>query len=311
VLRDGVGFDLVWAELATARYASLAAPGAALVLDTHNVESGLVGSFAAAARPPLRWLGMLEAARTRAFERATCRSAWVVFCISPDDLADLSHGLDGDRFVVRPPVARRCPDQDAQPDGRTIVFVGQMSWAPNEEAIRWFADEVLPLAAAEGLDVRVRVAGAGMTGGLREHLTARGVEVLGYVDDIWQVYRDATVFVAPFRSGSGVRMKMLEAMSAGTPVVSTAAGLKGLRAVPGRDLLVADEPRAFAAAVRAVLADARLAADLARNARGYLRRGHSHEAAVATIREVLERIGRACPELAVPGGRHEAVTADG
>jgi len=170
----------------------------------------------------------------------------------------------------------------------TVLFVGQMSWLPNQEAVRWLCDETLPHIRAACPDVRMLVVGGGAPAELVEHMRASHVEPLGYVEDISGVYDQAAVYAAPFLpflTGGGVRIKLLDAMREGIPIVTTTAGAKGLDVVAGEHLLIGDSPEQFARAVSGVLADAELAARLATSARQYLTDHHSRGAAVERMRE--------------------------
>ena len=101
------------------------------------------------------------------------------------------------------------------------------------------------------------------------------VHFSGYVPDIRPLVAGATVCVVPLRQGGGTRLKILEAMALGTPVVSTGKGIEGLNAVPERDFLLADDPQRFAAQTIRLLEDADLRRSLAENARGLIEREYN------------------------------------
>jgi glycosyltransferase involved in cell wall biosynthesis len=145
-----------------------------------------------------------------------------------------------------------------------VVFVGSMDYPPNLEAVRWWAEAVWPALG----EVRPPLVAAGRGAGAA--LAAHpGVVNLGEVDDVGPVLERARVVAVPLRSGSGTRLKILEALAHGRPVVTTAKGAEGLDAEDGVHLLVADDPRGFAAAVERVLADDDLAASLAARGRAF------------------------------------------
>jgi glycosyltransferase involved in cell wall biosynthesis len=129
-----------------------------------------------------------------------------------------------------------------------------MHYPPNADALRWFLDEVWPLLGADRSEMTVNVAGPRPP----EDIVAAGerdprVRVHGYVEDVEPLYQQAAVFIVPLLSGSGVRVKILEAMARGVPVVSTTIGADGLDLDDGVHLLIADTPAAFAAAVTYLL----------------------------------------------------------
>jgi glycosyltransferase involved in cell wall biosynthesis len=115
-----------------------------------------------------------------------------------------------------------------------------------------------------------------------------GAIVTGYVDDVRVELWRAQAAVAPLRIARGVQNKVLEAMAAGTPVVATASAAEGIEADPGRDLLVADEPRAFADAILALLSDGELAARIAARGRAAAVAGHSWDANVSRLEALLQ-----------------------
>ena len=116
------------------------------------------------------------------------------------------------------------------------------------------------------------------------------VTVTGYVDDVRPYMWNASVFVVPLRMGGGTRFKVVEAMAAGVPVVSTRLGAEGIPAVDGRDLLLADDPESFARAVLRVLTDPALAAMLAGNGLDFVRRYFDWPVVGANLQDALEQV---------------------
>jgi glycosyltransferase involved in cell wall biosynthesis len=131
-----------------------------------------------------------------------------------------------------------------------MVFTGSMDWLPNEDGIRWFVDEVLPLVRAEEPGATLTVVGRYPPAAIRE-LAARdpGVRVTGTVPDVRPYVERAALFVVPLRIGGGTRLKIFEAMAMERPVVSTTIGAEGLPVTNGQDIVLADSASDFAAAV--------------------------------------------------------------
>src|SRR5581483_7591015 len=150
----------------------------------------------------------------------------------------------------------------------TMLFLGSFRHAPNVRALEWFLGEVLPRLEKLDPEARLIVAGAEMPPGLVNN--RRNVEVLGYVPEIRDVLARHAVFVCPILSGSGVRVKLLEAFACGIPVVSTRLGAEGLAQRDGEYCRLADDPRAFAQAIADLLADPRGAAEMAARARQFV-----------------------------------------
>ena len=126
------------------------------------------------------------------------------------------------------------------------------------------------------------------------------VSVPGFVDDLDECYKRANVFVAPILVGGGIIVKILDAMAAGTPVVTTTYGNEGIGAVPGRDILIADDPESFADAVVRVLSDRGLEERLSLNGREFVRKHFTFEAAMKKLEAAYEKIVK---------GRKEAVNS--
>ena len=155
------------------------------------------------------------------------------------------------------------------PDGRepfTILFLGSFRHAPNLEALTWFVEQVLPLVLAEEARARVMVVGSDppKRSAFRH---AEAVELVGFVEDVREPLARYSLFVCPILSGSGVRVKLLEAFASGVPVVSTRLGAEGLADCDGDICALADEPAEFARRVVDLLRNPQTAAEMAARAR--------------------------------------------
>jgi hypothetical protein len=151
-----------------------------------------------------------------------------------------------------------------------LLFTGAVTYSANLDAVRYFADKILPLIQAERPDVTLRV--TGRTNGVALGDLAQKVEFTGYLDAVEPLLHASWAVVVPLREGGGTRLKILAALAAGTPVVSTTKGADGLDLTPERDLLIADGPAAFAAATLRLLDDPALRATLAANGRAAVTR---------------------------------------
>jgi glycosyltransferase involved in cell wall biosynthesis len=150
---------------------------------------------------------------------------------------------------------------------RTMLFLGSFRHTPNQVALDWFTREVLPLVLEKLPDARLLVAGSDPPPRHAFNDPANAIDLLGFVDDIQPLFSSCAAFICPIRSGSGVRVKLLEAFASGIPVVSTTLGAEGLARRDGDFCALADEPRAFADTVIRLLEDPVYAAALAARAR--------------------------------------------
>jgi sugar transferase (PEP-CTERM/EpsH1 system associated) len=152
---------------------------------------------------------------------------------------------------------------EAQP---ALLFIGNMSYAPCADAALWFCNQILPHIRRAVGEVQVWIVGSDPSQDVTE-LSGAGVHVTGQVRDVLPYYRRSAVCVVPLRAGGGTRLKILEAMALGRPVVSTAIGCEGLDVVDGRHLLVADGSEQFAERTVRLLTDGALYQRIAAEAR--------------------------------------------
>jgi sugar transferase (PEP-CTERM/EpsH1 system associated) len=245
--------------------------GVPMVLFQHNVEAAIWERHAQVASHPVKRLYMREQwRRMRAFEGRECRRFDKVIAVSREDrdalaraygLSDVEEvptGVDTEFFRPGRAVAR---------NGNEIVFTGSMDWLPNEDAVAWFAEAILPRIRAHVPDAQFTIVGRTPSQPVRELArTHRGITVTGSVPDVRPYMERAAVFVIPMRVAGGTRLKVYEAMGMEIPIVSTTIGIEGLPIRHDAELLVADEPEAFATAVVRLLREPGLGARLAESA---------------------------------------------
>ncbi|MCA0455269.1 MAG: glycosyltransferase family 4 protein [Chloroflexi bacterium] len=159
------------------------------------------------------------------------------------------------------------PNPAVQRQPQRLIYTGAVTYAPNHEAVRFFIKEVWPLVRAAYPQAEFRVTGGTGDVDVKELASAAGVTFTGYLPSVAEAVQASTAMVVPLRSGGGTRLKILEAMALGTPVISTRKGAEGISIHDGQDILLADTPEQMAAAVRRVFTEADLHARLAKNAR--------------------------------------------
>jgi glycosyltransferase involved in cell wall biosynthesis len=181
------------------------------------------------------------------------------------------------------PVARH-------PDADHILHIGTMYWPPNIDAVKWFVDGVYPLIRQQRPDVEFDVVGARPPAELLALNDAGlGINVTGYVEDPTPYQQRAAVMVVPLLAGGGMRVKILNAMAEGIPIVSTTLGHEGIAVTPDRDILVGDTPEAFAAEVLRVLDDPDLGRQLAANGRKLMQETYDYRNACRPLDDVYAR----------------------
>ncbi len=152
-------------------------------------------------------------------------------------------------------------------DPGVMLFVGSFRHQPNQVALAWFVREILPRITAQRPQVRLRVVGSDPPERSTLIESAAQVELVGFVEDIRTELARCAVFVCPIRSGSGVRVKLLEAFACGIPVVSTRVGAEGLASTDAEFCALADDPEQFARKVLDILDQPEEGAAMARRAR--------------------------------------------
>ncbi len=270
--------------------------GHRFVMDFGDVDSAKFAQYAEDGSGPMAWVHRREARRLGAFERATARRADVVTFVSEaeaalfrdqtglDNIRALSNGIDFRFFDPAAAIPRL--DAGARGEGPILLFTGQMDYAPNVDAVAWFAREVLPLVP----DARFVIAGRNPAPAVQA-LAGPRVEVTGAVADIRSWIEAATIVVAPLRIARGIQNKVLEAMAMAKPVVASPAAFEGIEAKPDRDLMVAEAPSDMAQAIRTLLANRTRATDLGNAARWLVVGSYSWESRLESLAAL---VGEGC-----------------
>ena len=242
-----------------------------LVVDSHNIDYELARQYARTGSSLAhRLYAEVNWRKLRREELGAYRGADGVYLCSAEDERRLLDLIPGARTAVIPNAADveyyQPRPTDPLPDGRTVVFFGLLSYAPNIDGVVYFVEKIWPRVAESCPEVRLKIVGGGAPRSLRQ-LAGPRVELTGFVPDLRPHLAAAAAVVVPLRLGGGTRLKIVEAMAMGKAVVSTSLGAEGIEGVPGRDLLIEDQPEAFADAVNRLLGDPEFAARIGQSAR--------------------------------------------
>jgi len=252
-------YDLVIAdELCMTPYAELR-PDLPRIVLRQKIDSLHVSGVAAASPWGIeKILLRVEAWKLRRYERQKMKFYHACITCSEADAAFVRQDAPGIRIQVIPngvDLKFFRPSGILREDPPILLFVGTMHYYPNIDAVRYFFEAIYPFVRQARPDVRVQIVGHRPPPEIQRLADPPSIEVTGSVLDVRPYYERASVFIVPLRLGGGTRLKILEAMAMGLPVVSTSIGAEGLDIHPGEDIWIADDPRAFADGVLRLLSD--------------------------------------------------------
>jgi len=216
------------------------------------------------ARVRLRLLSLLA----RHQERQWFRYADRLVVTSPSDAQALSGATSAERIAVIPNgVDLEYFAYRPAPEAGRIVFTGNMSWPPNEDAAEHFARDIMPAIRSRVPDASFWIVGADPSPRVQNLASMPGIHVTGTVADIRPWIWSAAVYASPLRFGLGVKNKILEAMASGAPIVATSRSLSGTPLIDGRHAMIADDDAKFAESIVRLLEEPALRESLSREAR--------------------------------------------
>lgn len=236
---------------------------------------------------------LLQLKGLKKFEFSMYRSADKVLTLTPEgkeellaidsslDISVVPHGVDTEKFV--PAEKKEGPP--------TVMFLGNYPHEPNRDAVIYFATQIWPLVKREIPDCRFLIVGRGPTPDMLSLAkNDPSIEITGQVDDVRPYFAESDAFVCPVRLGGGFRGKILEAMAAGVPVVSTPLGVEGIPAKDEDNVLVASDPGDFAKSTIRILQDKSLRKKISKNARKLVEKNYSWQRGVEILEKVLEEV---------------------
>lgn len=277
--RHGHEYDAVVAEFTTMSWASFPAK-AFKVLNMHNIEHELVLRTAKCSIGAKKLFRLQDGWKLRAAEKkAAARFDLVVTCSDRErdivarwrgvkQVATVPNGVDTKEYML--------PRTNPEAAGTDLLFVGTMNYFPNVQAVHFLKKNVMPRIWSERPETAVRIVGVNPTEDVLA-LTSERFRIVGGVPEVASWYQNAKVFIVPLLSGSGTRLKIVEAAAAGAPVVSTPVGAEGLNLKDGVEIVKAEQPEKFAEACLELLADPARRSAIAADAQSRIRREYEWE----------------------------------
>jgi glycosyltransferase involved in cell wall biosynthesis len=281
-------FDIVHADqLNMAQYA-VRVPHALRVLDTHNALWLLYKRLCETMKPGLKKLLLRRDWQLlKSYEGQIVRTFDIVMAVTNQDKVALQEAAGQPLDIIVTPItvdtdAITVVKRDSNPTH--ILHMGTMYWPPNIDGVKWFATAVFPKIRQKRPDVQFDVVGMRPPEEIIElGKTAKGINVTGYVQDPLEYERRAAVTVIPVRAGGGMRVKILSALASGIPIVSTSLGCEGIHVIPGKHILVADTPDAFAESILQILSDEKVAKNLSENGRNLAQTTYDYKTALRPL----------------------------
>jgi glycosyltransferase involved in cell wall biosynthesis len=280
VLQRHPGALLHFDSIDLARYVPAAA-GFKKVLNHHNCESAMAARRAEKEPNPLKKAYLWgQARKLRRLEESLCREFDVNLAVCELDAQTLRERDPQAHFhiVENGTDTEYFHPSNAEPEPRTLVFAGGLSWYPNVTGIRFFVSKIWPLLKQRSPGIRLYLAGRSPAPEVvRLAKSDPAIVLIADPPDIRPWVWKAAVFVCPIIDGGGTRLKILDALAMGKAIVSTSIGAEGLDVKPGEHLLVADKPEDFAQQVRQALLDDSLRQRLAACGRALVEQLYSWE----------------------------------
>lgn len=241
------------------------------ILNHHGVESFMIRRRAGNEGNYLKKLYLLmEYYKLLKYEKNNCDKFFMNVTVSEDDktmlqkispgssIEVIENGVDVDYFKI----------EKKKTSTNRLIFAGRMDQYSNVDAVMEFCRNIWPHVTEKYPEMRFSIIGNNPPQKLLD--IARNderLEVLGYVDDVRPHFAEATISICPIRDGGGTRLKILDAMAMGMPIISTTIGCEGIDVVPGKDLLIADTPQEFLRGIDTLLHDEALRAEMGKHAR--------------------------------------------
>ncbi len=278
---EGKSFDVVHVDHLHMAYYGLAVGkvlGIPVALREHNLELKIMKRFAETAGNPLhRAYAAVQVSKFKRYEPKICATVDKCIMITEEDKkALLSYRKDVDAVVIPAGVdTEYFSFVGGGGEENAIAYVGSLDWLPNIDGLKWFVREVMPRIVSANPGAKFYIYGKNPLPAVRKLDDGKNVIVKGFVDDVREVYRKARVLVVPLLAGSGMRIKILEAMAAGKAIVTTRIGSEGITCESGKNILVADRPTEFAEDVLRLLNNGLIRETIGREASTFATREYS------------------------------------
>lgn len=248
------------------------------ILHTHNAEYIMWERKTPLEKNPLiKFLIYLENKRVKNYEKRIYENADDILCVSSNDVENIKKIVtDKDKITLIPTTGDdyllSLPEIDYGGTEKSILYMGTLSWEANADGLIWFIKNCWNVIEEKNQGVKLYIIGASPGKELKKVVkSSKDIILTGYIDNLEEYYRKSRVFIAPLRFGSGIKVKVLNAMCRGIPVVTTPVGAEGIEALDMVHLCIADSPEEFANEVNILLSENKIWENMKENSRKLMR----------------------------------------
>lgn len=288
-------FDVLWVHfMETLAYIPKSSEGRRkplIVLDQHNADELLWMAYVRQGPPWVRLFAMLNLWRLRQFQRAVLQDVDIILSVSKED-AEFTRARLPNPFTQVWVVPNGVDTENLKPSSNkrlrdVVIFCGTMDVRMNVDAVEWFARKIFPKVRKSLPNAEFWIVGRDPVPSVKRLASFPGIQVSGRVEDVRPYYAQAKVAVAPFHYGGGTKLKVLEAMALGVPVVATPIGCQGIEAISGKHLFVEQTEEGFAERVIDLLRNETLRERIAIEARRLVEERYSWK---NILRDAISRL---------------------
>ncbi|MEM2174653.1 MAG: glycosyltransferase [Candidatus Micrarchaeia archaeon] len=236
----------------------------------------------------------IEARRIKNYEKKICELSDKVLCVTPDDVSSLVKlGVSEDKFDVIMSVGDEKllykEDLKFESTEEALLFIGTLSWEANIDGITWFIENVWKDLKKEYPSLRFYIVGKNPPERLKKRcLMDQDIIFTGFIEDLEPYYKRCRVFISPIRFGSGIKIKNINAMYRGIPMVTTSIGVEGINGEDGRHFYIADDKHSFKEKISILLENKDKWYDISMNSRALVREKYTWDVVLKKLKKIID-----------------------
>lgn len=266
-----------------------------IVFHSHNAEFMLWERMASLEKNIIKKaLLYAESFRVKKLERKIIEKSDVVYATPNDISVYKKSGIESLNFATTYHLGNDkmldLPNLEFRKSEKAIMFIGTLSWEPNIHGVLWFIQSVLPELKKAHPDIVIYIIGGKIDKRLLHYSQYENLVFTGFVDDVEEYYKKARLSFVPLQFGSGMKVKVLEAMYRGIPLVSTSVGAEGIEISNAEDAFIEDDPVAFAGKISSLLQDEKLWKKFNMNSREIAREKYTWAKLFQQMDKVLDKV---------------------